>query len=243
MLARDLLFVVVRDRRAVVHRAEAVDGAGVEQEGRGQLRLAGAAVSHQRDITDLIRIVHFHGSAILLARKSSPAAPIAAQPTLPGIRAVPRLRPRPGNRRLRLRSPPNQPSGNPRRSTAQTPGPEIVACGSDRRPTNPGAAGPSAHPRVRAPPQHAANRRRRNVRPPAQPCLDAGRPRKTYMLRHSVRVAQASRRRWVRVKKVKRPPLEVSGVAGLRGIHAWRQSPGGPVREASMPGTTRKSPT
>ncbi len=69
VLARDLLVVVVGDGGAVVDGPEAVDGARVEQEGRGELRLAGAAVSHQRDITDLVRIVHSHGSGILLRRR------------------------------------------------------------------------------------------------------------------------------------------------------------------------------
>ena len=51
VLAGDLFFVVVGDRRAVVHAAEAVDSAGIEQQRGEQLRLAGAAMADERDIS------------------------------------------------------------------------------------------------------------------------------------------------------------------------------------------------
>ena len=106
----------------------------------------------------------------LLARRASPAAPLTAQPTLQESAPFHGADSWPGERRLRLRSPPNQPSRSPRRSTAQTPGPESVACGSAHRPTNP--------PGVRAVPRRRLLARRASPAAPltAQPTLQESAP-------------------------------------------------------------------
>ena len=52
VLPRDFLFVVIGDRRPVVHAPEAVHRAGIEQQRRDELRLAGAAVADQGDVSD-----------------------------------------------------------------------------------------------------------------------------------------------------------------------------------------------
>ena len=54
MLAGDRFFVVVGDRGALVDPAEPVDGAGVEQQRSGQLRLPGAAVTDERHVPDAL---------------------------------------------------------------------------------------------------------------------------------------------------------------------------------------------
>ena len=51
VLAGDFFFVVVGDRRAFVDLAEPVDRAGIEQQGRDELCLAGAAVADERDVS------------------------------------------------------------------------------------------------------------------------------------------------------------------------------------------------
>ena len=60
VLAGDLFFVEVGDRRAFVDLAEAVDHAGVGEDGRGELRLAGAAVADERDVSDAGGVVDLH---------------------------------------------------------------------------------------------------------------------------------------------------------------------------------------
>ena len=60
VLAGDRFFVVVGDRRAFVDLAESVDGAGVEQQRRDQLRLARAAVSDERHVPDAGRVEDLH---------------------------------------------------------------------------------------------------------------------------------------------------------------------------------------
>ena len=60
VLAGDRFLVVVGDRRAVVDLAEPVDGAGVEQQGRNQLRLAGTAMSDERHIPNGCRVEDLH---------------------------------------------------------------------------------------------------------------------------------------------------------------------------------------
>ena len=67
VLAGDLLLVEIGDGRAVVDLAEAVDHAGVGENGRGELRFAGAAVSDERDIPDAGGVVDLH-------RRRSPSA-------------------------------------------------------------------------------------------------------------------------------------------------------------------------
>ena len=52
VLARDLLFVVVGHRRPVVHAPESVHRAGIEQQRRDELCLAGAAMADEGDISD-----------------------------------------------------------------------------------------------------------------------------------------------------------------------------------------------
>ena len=61
VLAGDLFFVVVGDGGAFVDAAEAVDSAGIEQQRGEQLRLAGAAMADQRDISQALGVVDFHG--------------------------------------------------------------------------------------------------------------------------------------------------------------------------------------
>ena len=60
VLAGDFFFVVIGDGRPVVHAAEAVDGAGVEEQRGNQLRLPGAAMTDQGDISDVGSIVDLH---------------------------------------------------------------------------------------------------------------------------------------------------------------------------------------
>ena len=63
VLAGDFFFVEVGDRRAFVDFAEAVDHAGVDEDGRGELRFAGAAVTDERDIADAGGVVDLHRRA------------------------------------------------------------------------------------------------------------------------------------------------------------------------------------
>jgi hypothetical protein len=60
VLAGDGLVVEVGDGRALVHLAESIHGRGVEQERRGQLRLARAAVTHERHVPDACRVEDLH---------------------------------------------------------------------------------------------------------------------------------------------------------------------------------------
>ena len=53
MLAALLLGVEVADRRAVLDPAQADDRPGVEEQGLGQGRLAGATVADEGDVADL----------------------------------------------------------------------------------------------------------------------------------------------------------------------------------------------
>src|SRR5581483_4040036 len=59
--AGDGFLVVVGDRRALVDLAEAVDGARVEEQRRGKLGLARAAVSHERHVANAGRVEDLHG--------------------------------------------------------------------------------------------------------------------------------------------------------------------------------------
>ena len=110
------------------------------------------------------RMLGADGQSAELARKSSPAAPIAAQPTPRSPRRSTAQTPGPGNRRLRLRLPPNQPSRSPRRlppnqpsrsprrSTAQTPGPfaaKSTGSGRGSAPQPEKAAPPASRATVR----------------------------------------------------------------------------------------------
>ena len=52
VLARDFFFVVIGDGRALVDLAEAVDHAGVGEDGGGELGLAGTAVTDESDVSD-----------------------------------------------------------------------------------------------------------------------------------------------------------------------------------------------
>ena len=72
VLAGDLFFVEVGDGRAVVDLAEAVDHAGVGQNGRGELRLAGSGVADERDVSDAGGVVDLHSPR-------SPASRIRSQ--------------------------------------------------------------------------------------------------------------------------------------------------------------------
>ena len=60
VLAGDFLFVEVGDGGAVIDLAEPVDRACVEEGGRSQLGLSGAAVADQRDIPDVRRVIDLH---------------------------------------------------------------------------------------------------------------------------------------------------------------------------------------
>src|SRR4030095_14772757 len=60
VLARDCFLVVVRHRRAVVPPSEPVDRPGIEQQRREQLRLAGAAVAHERDVPEAVGVIDLH---------------------------------------------------------------------------------------------------------------------------------------------------------------------------------------
>ena len=88
VLAGDLFFVVVGDRRAVVHAPEAVDGAGVEEQRRNQLRLPGAGMTDQRDVSDAGGIVDLH-------RNSPPESSRAVRMRLHGVENAILLRRRP----------------------------------------------------------------------------------------------------------------------------------------------------
>ena len=65
VLAGDLLFVEIGDRRAVVDLAESVDHAGVGEDGRGELRLARSGVTDERDVSDAGGVVDLHGGVPL----------------------------------------------------------------------------------------------------------------------------------------------------------------------------------
>src|SRR5207244_13445520 len=58
----NFLFVGVGDRRALVDLPKSIYGAGVEQRGRGQLSLSGAAVSDERHVPDVRRIIDLHNT-------------------------------------------------------------------------------------------------------------------------------------------------------------------------------------
>ena len=60
VLAGDFFFVEVGDGRAFVDLAEAVDHAGVDEDGGGELRLAGTAVTDERDVSDAGGVVDLH---------------------------------------------------------------------------------------------------------------------------------------------------------------------------------------
>ncbi len=60
VLAGDFFLVEIGHRRAFVDATEAVDGTGVEQQRREQLRLAGAAMADQRDIPHALSVVDLH---------------------------------------------------------------------------------------------------------------------------------------------------------------------------------------
>src|SRR4029079_10879224 len=62
MFAGDFFVVVIGDRGAFVYLPEAIDGAGVEQEGSGQLGLAGTAVPHKGHVPDAGCVVDLHAS-------------------------------------------------------------------------------------------------------------------------------------------------------------------------------------
>jgi hypothetical protein len=63
VLAGDFFFVEVGDGRPVVDAAEAVDGAGIEQQRGEELRFAGAAMTDQRDISQALSIIDLHTRA------------------------------------------------------------------------------------------------------------------------------------------------------------------------------------
>ena len=65
VLPRDFLFVEIGDGRAVVDLAEAIDHAGIGEDGRGELCLAGAAVSDERDVSDAGGVVDLHNGVPL----------------------------------------------------------------------------------------------------------------------------------------------------------------------------------
>ena len=67
VLAGDLFFVEVGDGRAVVDLAEAVDHAGVEEYGGGELCLARSAVADECDVADAGRVVDLHRAILLCA--------------------------------------------------------------------------------------------------------------------------------------------------------------------------------
>ena len=64
MLAGDFFFVEVGDGGAVIDAAEAVDSAGVEQQRGEQLRLAGAAMADQGDISQALSVIDLHGDGL-----------------------------------------------------------------------------------------------------------------------------------------------------------------------------------
>ena len=64
VLAGDLFFVVVRDRRALVHLAEPVDGPRIEEEGGDELRLSGSGVADQRHVPQAGGVIDLHGGTL-----------------------------------------------------------------------------------------------------------------------------------------------------------------------------------
>ena len=75
VLAGDFLFVEVGDRRAVVDLAEAVDHAGVEEDGGGELRLARSAVADESDVPDAGGVVDLHRTGPPIAHCGSRSLP------------------------------------------------------------------------------------------------------------------------------------------------------------------------
>ncbi|MGC4084619.1 MAG: hypothetical protein QM736_21505 [Vicinamibacterales bacterium] len=65
VLAGDLLFVEIGDRRPVVHLAEPVDHARVCEDGRSQLCLARSGVTNERDVAYRAGVVNLHGKLSL----------------------------------------------------------------------------------------------------------------------------------------------------------------------------------
>ena len=90
VLPGDFLFVVIRDRRPVVHTAESVDRAGVEEQRGDQLRLAGAAMTDEGDISDVGSIVDLHvgNPPVSVSCSSWPAVSFSAYASFP-LRAAP----------------------------------------------------------------------------------------------------------------------------------------------------------
>jgi hypothetical protein len=60
VLAEDLFFVEVGDRRAFVDLAEPVDHPGVREDCRDELGFAGAAMTDDRDVSDASGVVDLH---------------------------------------------------------------------------------------------------------------------------------------------------------------------------------------
>ena len=60
VLARDFFFVEVGDGRAVIDFAEAVDRAGVGEDGGGELCFSRAGVADECDISDGGSVIDFH---------------------------------------------------------------------------------------------------------------------------------------------------------------------------------------
>ena len=60
VLARDLFFVEVGHRRAVVDLPEAIDHAGIAEDGGGELGFAGSAVPDEGDVSDAGGVVDLH---------------------------------------------------------------------------------------------------------------------------------------------------------------------------------------
>jgi hypothetical protein len=60
VLAGNFLFVVIGDGGAFVDFAEAVDHAGVREDRGRELRLAGAAMTDESDVSDAGRVVDLH---------------------------------------------------------------------------------------------------------------------------------------------------------------------------------------
>ena len=69
VLAGDLFFVEVGDGRAVVDFAEAIDHAGVGEDGGGELCLSRTGVSDERDIPDAGGVVDLHTMVPPLGRR------------------------------------------------------------------------------------------------------------------------------------------------------------------------------
>jgi hypothetical protein len=62
VLSRDLLVVVIGHRRAVVDAAKSIHGAGIEEQRRYELRLAGAAMTDNGNVSDVGSLVNLHMS-------------------------------------------------------------------------------------------------------------------------------------------------------------------------------------